>query len=47
MLANTFHYGKRTAVSDSETLPAPAGNKKLARRRAVQHGVAGKNVAAP
>jgi len=25
----------------------PAGNKKLARRRAVQHGVAGKNVAAP
>src|SRR5712664_2694831 len=47
MLADPFHYGKRTAVSDCETLPAPAGNKELARRRAVEHGVAGKNVTAP
>src|SRR5258708_21077225 len=47
MLANTFHYGKRTAVSDTQTLPPPAGNKKLARHPAGQHGLAGKNVAAP
>src|SRR5712664_3481983 len=47
VLADPFHYGKRTAISDSETLSAAAGNKELARRRAVQHGVAGKNVTAP
>src|SRR5260370_26034986 len=47
MLADPFHYGKRTAVADSETLPAAAGNKELAGRSAVEHGVAGKNVTAP
>src|SRR5260370_460664 len=47
VLADTFHYGKRATVADSETLPAAAGNKKLAGRRALQHGVAGKNVTAP
>ncbi len=47
VLADTFDNGKRTAVADSETLPGAAGEKKLARGRAVEHGVAGKNVAAP
>src|SRR6266852_6092998 len=47
VLADTFHYGKRTAVSDRETFPAAAGNKELAGRRAIEHGVSGKNVAAP
>jgi len=40
----TFHYGKRTAISDGETLSGAAGNKELARSGAVKHGVAGKNV---
>src|SRR6266702_790479 len=47
VLADTFHYGKRTAVSDSETLTAAAGNEELARSGTVEHGVAGKHVAAP
>src|SRR5713101_7910236 len=47
MLADPFHYGKRTAVADSESLSAASGNKELAGRRTVEHGVAGKNVTAP
>ncbi len=47
VLADTFHHGKRAAVSDRETFPAAAGNKELAGRRAIEHGVSGKNVAAP
>src|SRR6266704_1180792 len=47
VLADTFHYGKRTAVSDSETLTAAAGNEELARSSTVEQGVAGKHVPAP
>jgi len=46
MLADTFHYGKRAAVRTAKRSP-PRRQQKLARRCAVQHGVAGKNVAAP
>src|SRR6266852_9199419 len=47
VLADTLHYSKRTTVSDSETLPTAAGNEELAGRRAIEHRVAGKHVAAP
>src|SRR5713226_6783191 len=47
VLADALDYSKRTAVSDSETLAGSAGNKELARRGAVKHGIAGKNVTAP
>src|SRR5260370_3358255 len=47
VLADTFHYGKRAAVSDSETLTAAAGNEALARSSTGEHGVAGKHVPAP
>src|SRR5260370_7376542 len=47
VLADTFHYGKRAAVSDSETLSAAACNKELARCGTVEHGVAGKDITTP
>src|ERR1700674_571944 len=47
VLADTFHYGERTAVSDSETFAASGGDKELAGRGTVEHGVAGKHVTAP
>src|SRR5258708_29772995 len=47
MLADTFHHGKRTAVADSETLPAASGNKDVAGRRAVEHRGPSKNRTAP
>src|SRR5260370_15949700 len=47
VLADTFHYGKRAAVSDSETLTAAAGNEELTRSSTVEHGAAGTHVPAP
>src|SRR5437879_12374211 len=47
MLTDTFHHRERTAVSDGKTFAAPASDKELARRRAVEHGVSRKHGPAP
>ncbi len=47
MLADAFDHGEGTAVSDGEAFSSAASNKELAGSGAVEHRVAGKNVAAP
>src|SRR5262249_24773726 len=46
VLARTLHHGKGSAIAHGEALPGRAGYVQLARGGAVEHGVAGQDIAA-